>query len=116
MHPRIRDRLRTQCQQATGDYAIAAIPLLAEAGGRSAYPWLQRILVVDAPPALQLVRLRQRDGIDPELARRMIAAQASRSERLRLADDVIVNDGEPVGLDAAVRRLDTLYRRLASGL
>lgn len=112
-HPRIRERLQSQCRQAAGDYVVVAVPLLAEAGGRAAYAWIRRVLVVDAPPALQLSRLQRRDGIGAELAERMLQAQASRAERLRLADDVIVNDGTPDRLTEAVIRLDALYRQLA---
>ncbi len=43
-HPAIRERLHAQCRAASGPYAIAAIPLLTEAGGRATYPWLDRIL------------------------------------------------------------------------
>jgi dephospho-CoA kinase len=112
-HPRIRERLRERCAGATGAYAIAAIPLLAESGGRSAYPWLRRILVVDATVELQRTRLQQRDDIDSDLAASMIGAQATRHGRLRLADDVIVNDGAHSDLADAVFRLDAIYRRLA---
>src|SRR5690606_30125099 len=42
VHPRVRARLLALCEAADGDYVIAAIPLLAEGGGRSAYPWLAR--------------------------------------------------------------------------
>lgn len=113
-HPRIRERLFDLCRTAPGAYAIAAIPLLAEAGGRGTYPWLQRILLVDAPQATQLRRLLARDGIDETLALKMIAAQASREDRLRLADDVVVNDGDASALQASVMRLDALYRRAAA--
>ena len=112
-HPRIRARLLEQARAAGGAYVLVAIPLLAEGGGRAAYPWLQRILVVDAPEALQLARLRLRDGIDAELARRMIAAQATRAQRLALADDVLVNDGAESAIEPAVVRLDRLYCRMA---
>jgi dephospho-CoA kinase len=112
-HPRIRARLFDPARDAAGAYVVVAIPLLADGGGRAAWPWLQRILVVDAPQALQLARLRLRDGADAELARRMIAAQATRAERLALADDVVVNDGAPAALDGAVVRLDARYLRLA---
>jgi len=112
-HPRIRSLLQAQCAAATSPYAIAAIPLLAEVGAVAAYPWLQRILVVDAPLALQRLRLLRRDGIDAALADRMIAAQASREQRLALASDVIVNDGSVQELKAPVVRLDRLYRQLA---
>ncbi|WP_448134275.1 dephospho-CoA kinase [Stenotrophomonas rhizophila] len=113
-HPAIRQRLRATCEQATGPYAMAAIPLLAEAGGRQQYPWLDRVLVVDVPVAVQHARLLQRDGITAELADRMIAAQASREQRLALADDVVVNDGQPEHLQAKVEQLDRLYHELAT--
>ncbi|MBW8375229.1 dephospho-CoA kinase [Stenotrophomonas sp.] len=112
-HPAIRQLLRETCEQAEGPYAIAAIPLLTEAGGRQQYPWLDRILVVDVPVAVQHARLMQRDGIDTALADRMIAAQASREARLALADDVVVNDGHPDHLQAHVERLDRAYRDFA---
>ncbi|OEZ01252.1 MULTISPECIES: dephospho-CoA kinase [Stenotrophomonas] len=112
-HPAIRELLRRTCEEATSPYAIAAIPLLTEAGGRQHYPWLNRILVVDAPVAVQHARLMLRDGSTAELADRMIAAQASREERLALADDVVVNDGHPEQLQAEVERLDAVYRGFA---
>lgn len=114
LHPRIRLRMQAICEEATSPYAIATIPLLTEGGGRQAYPWLARILVVDVPRELQKQRLMQRDSIDAALAERMLDAQASRSERLALADDVVVNDGDIAHLDAAVAELDARYRRLAA--
>jgi len=122
VHPRVRALLRAQCAAAPGPYAIAAIPLLAEAlpvagksdGGRGAYPWLQRVLVVDVPVATQRARLLARDGIDEALVERMIAAQATRAQRLAIADDVIVNDGTLEALQAHVVALDGLYRGLAA--
>ena len=114
LHPLIRAQLQAQCRNATSAYAIAAVPLLAEGGGRDAYPWLDRILVVDALPATQKARLMQRDGIDGALAEKMIAAQATRPQRLAIADDIVVNDGELSHLRAAVEDLDTLYRALAN--
>ncbi|HEY9254726.1 MAG TPA: dephospho-CoA kinase [Stenotrophomonas sp.] len=113
-HPAIRERLHTQCRAASGPYAIAAIPLLTEAGGRATYPWLDRILVIDAPVALQRARLMARDGIDAALADRMIAAQASREQRLAIADDLVVNDGDPSHLEARARELARMYVELSS--
>lgn len=115
LHPRIRTWLAAACAQAPGPYVLAAIPLLAEGGGRSAYPWLQRVLVVDVPVPVQVARLVQRDGIDAGLARRMVDAQASRAQRLALADDIIVNDGPVSALDAVVARLHRRYTALAAG-
>ncbi|MCA0197873.1 MAG: dephospho-CoA kinase [Proteobacteria bacterium] len=112
-HPAIRALLKEQCLAATGSYAIVAVPLLAEAGP-AAYPWLDRVLVVDAPEELQHARLMRRDGVDAELASRMIAAQATRQVRLAMADDLIVNDGDPLRLDAAVADLHARYRQAAA--
>ncbi len=110
IHPRVRARLHALCEAADGPYAIAAIPLLAEGGGRVAYPWLDRILVVDVPVEVQRERLMRRDGVDAALAESMIAAQATRAQRLAIADDVIVNDGTLDALAAHVEALDRRYR------
>ena len=115
VHPRVRALLRAQCEAAPGAYAIAAIPLLTEGGGREAYPWLQRILLVDVPVEVQRARVMARDRVEAELAERMIAAQATRAERLAIADDVIVNDGPMDALDRQVAALDRRYRALAAG-
>ena len=114
VHPRVRALLEAGCASVTGDYVIAAIPLLTEGGGREHYPWLDRILVVDVSPGIQLTRLLQRDGIDAALAQRMVAAQASRERRLAIADDVIVNNGSLEALATHVEALDRRYRALAA--
>lgn len=113
-HPRIRLMLQAQCAAARSPYAIAAIPLLAETGSSSAYPWLSRVLVVDAPVAVQQARLMARDGVDSTLALRMIEAQASRAQRLALATDVIINDGAVAELRHPVARLHELFCRLGA--
>lgn len=113
LHPAIRARLEAICRAAPGPYAIATVPLLTEGGGHAAYPWLHRILVVDTPAAVQKARLMQRDGIDATLADQMMAAQASRAERLALADDIVVNDGDLAHLQRAADRLHARYVALA---
>ena len=114
LHPAIRARLEAICRAAPGPYAIAMVPLLTEGGGRAAYPWLHRILVVDTPAAVQKARLMQRDGIDATLADQMMAAQASRAERLALADDIVVNDGDIHHLQHAADALHLRYLALAT--
>ena len=114
IHPVVRAQLQADCTAADGAYAIAAIPLLAEGGGRTAYPWLDRIVLIDVPVDVQRARLLLRDGIDATLADRMIAAQATRAERLAIADDVIVSDGPIEALEGHVAALDRRYRALAA--
>ena len=115
IHPRVRAWLQAACRSAPGSYALAAIPLLAEGGGRLAYPWLDRILVVDVPREVQVERLLARDGVDRALAERMVDTQATRRERLAIADDIVANDGPIERLDDAARELDVLYRALSAG-
>lgn len=114
VHPRVREALQAQCAAAGGPYAIAAIPLLSEIGGRAAYPWLDRILVVDVPVELQRSRLMQRDAVDAALAERMLGAQATRAQRLAIADDIIINTGTLEALSRHVAALDRRYRSLAA--
>ena len=112
-HPAIRQAMIDQCLTAPGAYAMAAIPLLAEAG-RDRYPWLARILVIDVPVAVQLQRLLGRDAIDEALAQRMIAAQASREQRLAIADHVLDNSGTPEDLQAPIEALHREFLALAA--
>lgn len=107
IHPRVRQWLLERALADPGPYCVLAIPLLAE--NIAHYRWVDRIVLVDVPEPVQLARLMARDGIDESLARRMLAQQASRDERLALADDVIENDGEESALDDAVARLHRRY-------
>lgn len=111
-HPLIRSRMHELNAEARGPYVINAIPLLAETGGRRD---LDRVLVVDCPEALQVARVMARDRVDEAAARAVIAAQAPRSARLAIADDVIVNEGDLTTLEAAVRALHERYQTLAAG-
>ncbi|WP_426801127.1 dephospho-CoA kinase [Xanthomonas campestris] len=109
-HPAIRAELQRAALAADSLYAIVAIPLLTEAGGRATYPWLDRILVVDVSVATQHDRLMQRDSIKTALAHQMITAQASREQRLAIADDVVRNDRDPARLRQEALKLHMSYK------
>jgi dephospho-CoA kinase len=112
IHPRVRHWLYERALADTAPYCLLAIPLLVE--NIAHYRWVDRVLLVDAPAELQLARLVARDGIDEALARRMLAQQARREERLELAHDVIDNSGDAAALDAAVTTLHQRYLALAA--
>jgi len=112
IHPRVRQWLHERALAGTAPYCLLAIPLLAE--NIVHYRWVDRVLLVDAPVELQLARLIARDGIDEALARRMLAQQARREQRLTLAHDVIDNSGDEAALDAAVAKLHQRYLTLAA--
>lgn len=111
IHPRVRAWLRRRVGMDRGPYCMLAIPLLVE--NREAYAWVDRVLVVDAPEALQVERLMRRDGTTRDAALRVLAAQSSREQRLAMAHDVIVNDGAEAALDSQVAVLHARYVELA---
>lgn len=112
VHPRVRSRLRDLVAADRGPYCLVAIPLLAETW--PAYAWVDRVLIVDVAPEIQLARLQQRDAIERELALQMIAAQATRAQRLAIATDVIDNSGTPERLREEVARLHQDFLQLAA--
>ena len=112
VHPRVRERLREQVVADRNAYCLLAVPLLAETW--PAYAWVNRVLIVDVTPEVQLARLQQRDAIERELALKMIAAQATREQRLAIATDVIDNSGTLEHLDTAVAALHDRFLQLAT--
>lgn len=105
-HPAIRELTDARCEAANGAYVIVAIPLLVETSGAARF---DRVLVVDCDPELQIARLSARDGASREEALRMLAAQATREQRLSVADDVIHNDGDIASLRDQVGKLHLEY-------
>ena len=112
IHPRVRARLLDLVRACTTAYCVLAIPLLVEC--YDDYRWVDRVITTDAPRETQLRRLTQRPGVDAGLAQRMLDAQATRAQRLALADDVIDNTGPIAALDAIVARLHQRYVGLAA--
>jgi dephospho-CoA kinase len=113
MHPAIRMEVERLSAQVGGPYQLVAIPLLAETGTAGQY---DRVLLVDARPETQRRRLMARDGMSALEADRMLAAQATPSERRAIADDVIENDGELQSLAAQVEALHARYLALGSSM
>ena len=111
IHPLVRREIQAFIDRVDGPYCVICVPLLLETGARAR---MDRILVVDAPEALQASRASQRDQADAAQIRQIIAAQIPREERLRAADDVISNDGNLENLKLQVKRLHAKYLELAS--
>ena len=109
VHPRIQDETRRQSDRAAGDYQIIVVPLLVESPLKN---FVDRILVVDCDEATQIRRLTARDAESEDQARRMLAAQSSREERLAIADDVIRNNGNLASTRDQVVALHEIYRSL----
>ena len=106
LHPMIRDTSAARIAAAPGAYVISAVPLLVESGN-----WKERfdrVLVIDCPEEVQIERVMRRNGLPREQVLAILAAQATRAQRLAAADDVIDNGGTP---DSLPPRIDALHRR-----
>lgn len=110
LHPRIGAETRRQADNAGGTYQLIVVPLLV---GSRLLEFVDRVLVVDCDEETQIERLLARDTETIEQARRILAAQASRSERLAIADDVIRNSGDLDSTREQVAALHASYLTLA---
>lgn len=112
LHPLIRERSAADCRAAVSPYVILAVPLLVESG--TYRQRCQRIVVVDCPESLQISRVMARNALPEAEVRAIMAAQASREQRLAAADDVLANDRDLAHLETQVARLHRKYLQLAS--
>jgi len=105
VHPLVREWMaaaeRTAVQAAgpPGPVIVHDVPLLAESRGKDGF---ESVIVVDVPPELQVERLVSQRGMTPDQARARMNAQASREQRLEVADVVINNSGSLDDLDRRV--------------
>ena len=112
LHPLIRAEVARHLALAESPYAIMVSPLLVESGQ---YRQVGRVLVVDVPEVLQIARTTARDQASEEQVRAILKAQVQREERLKHADDVLVNDRDLSWLGAEVERLHRFYLTLQGG-
>ncbi|MFG3255623.1 dephospho-CoA kinase [Streptomyces sp. NPDC048172] len=103
VHPLVGAR-SAELEREAGEDAVVVhdVPLLVENG---LAPLYDEVVVVDASPETQLDRLVRARGMDEGEARARMAAQATREERLAVADVVIDNDGPLEDLEPQVRQL-----------
>jgi dephospho-CoA kinase len=110
LHPMILEQMLQETTSVSSPYALLVIPLLLETGQDRL---VDRVLVVDLPESEQIARVSRRSGLDAVEVERILAAQATRDQRLAAADDVIDNSGGPGLLDPCVAQLHRRYVELA---
>lgn len=104
LHPRVRDAMQGFAASSDASYVLFVIPLLKETNQAGA---MDRVIVVDAPRALRMARAAVRDGSRRETIAAMIDSQATRADRLSVADTVIDNTGD---LAMLRDRVDAVHR------
>ena len=104
LHPLIRQEMLRQCANARSPYCLLVVPLLIE---NRLTQLANRVLVIDVDEATQIERTCRRDGVSRAQAEAILAAQASRAERLAAADDVLDNQNDAA--ETIKRRILTLH-------
>lgn len=112
LHPMIYATIKSAQQQISANYAIVDVPLLTELPDFQRL--VERIVVIDCPEELQIQRVMARSGLSREQITAIMLQQATRAQRLAIADDVIVNDGGLMQLQQAVSQHHQFYQHLFS--
>jgi dephospho-CoA kinase len=110
LHPRIRARVSEHLAAVSTPYCLVGIPLLTE---RSGHGYLDRVLVVDCPEEIQIARVMSRDKLTASEVAAIMGSQASRQERLAIADDVVTNTSDLNAIHAQVDILHDRYLELS---
>ena len=110
LHPLIRAEVQRRLAGSAKLYALVVVPLLVESRG---YDFADRVLVIDCSEEQQIERVMHRSRLSRDQVKAIMATQASRSERLAAADDVINNDGEIADLRSQVEKLHRQYLSLS---
>ena len=111
LHPRIGAAMREAAFQREGAYLVFVVPLLAENLARWR-PQIDRLCVVDCSVEMQVARVQARSGLDVAAINAILAAQATRTQRLAVADEVIDNSGDLQSLTGQVDLLHAQYLQL----
>ncbi|MFZ1180521.1 MAG: dephospho-CoA kinase [Herbaspirillum sp.] len=111
LHPLIRDAAAQAVSAARGDYPIFVVPLLVESQQWRQY--VSRILLADCSEEQQIARVMQRDTMSRAQVEAIMAAQATRAQRLAVADDVIENEFDTAALLPRIAALHACYLSLA---
>jgi dephospho-CoA kinase len=105
MHPRMARMVADQIEDLRTqgvDVVVVEAALLFEAGWDSL---VEEVWVTDSPEQMVIERLKKRNGLSEEEARKRISSQMDRSERLERSDYVIDNSGDMAGLESAIKEL-----------
>jgi len=109
IHPIVGQNISILIGLSKSPYQIIEVPLIYETGSQDNY---DRILVVDCDESLQVKRASSRDSVNQASIKNILLNQASRHERLSIADDVIINNADIEQLEIEVNKLHEFYLNL----
>ncbi|HLB56153.1 MAG TPA: dephospho-CoA kinase [Coxiellaceae bacterium] len=111
LHPMIRKIMKDAIEKIKSPYCICIIPLLAESTG---IDFIDRVLVIDTPVEMQLVRAKKRDDVTEIAIQKIIDSQSNQAARIKIAHDVLSNTGDIAALEEKIMQLHQQYLRLSS--
>ena len=112
LHPIIREQMLQQLETVQSDYALLVIPLMVENNLQSL---ADKVVVVDVDPETQIQRTVERDQVDQQQAEAIVASQASREQRLAIADYVIKNNTKNQKLLYQITELHKKFLEMCRG-
>ena len=112
LHPAIREDISFAISNSKSPYTIIMVPLIYETNSKDNY---NRILVIDCDEDIQISRAVSRDRASEEDIKKIINSQATKKERLSIADDVINNNSSIEKLSEKVLHLHKNYLELING-
>ncbi|MCX7121068.1 MAG: dephospho-CoA kinase [Gammaproteobacteria bacterium] len=102
LHPLIRKTMKDLISKVQSPYCICVIPLLAESQD---IDFIDHVLLIDTPIEMQIERAKKRDETNTKAIQKIIDAQANHQERLKIADDILPNNGDLLELKSHVEKL-----------
>ena len=110
LHPKIGEQINKELAESSSPYTVFVAPLLMET---NSHLKCSRILVVDVPMEVQIERTILRDKVSEDHVKRIIAVQMDRKERLKKADDVLLNTGTIQELQEQVVKFHKKYLKMS---
>ena len=110
LHPKIGEQINKELAESSSPYTVFVAPLLMET---NSHLKCSRILVVDVPMEIQIERTILRDKVSEDHVKRIIAVQMDRKERLKKADDVLLNTGTIQELQEQVVKFHKKYLKMS---
>lgn len=110
LHPLIREELEKKVRSLQAPYCLIEIPLLFH---RKDYPYIKRVLTVQAPLEIKIARILSRDSCDRDTALAILRNQADESQYNEIADDILINDDSVEQLQQYIVKLNQYYKQAA---
>lgn len=106
LHPQILEIIKSELEESKSSYKVLVSPLLFETGQ---FQLCHRTLLIDVSEEEQIIRTTKRDKVTSDQVKKIINSQMSREDKIKIADDVVTNEGSLDDLEEKIRALHSSY-------